>query len=216
MNTWSNVTFNVGIDPISKFPSIMMRGTNGVLTINFPLVSTQITTLTLKIGATTTYNSARPDVNINGHDRSYPSASSEPDSRSWTVGSYRGYNILWSWTLPSGDLVIGTNQLVITPVSGSSDLSPWLSAGWVFDAVELDGPAPPENPNPPLLVPNYSGNMLGLSWPTNAGWTLQQQTNSLSLGLNTNWNDVYGSSGMTSTNIPVDPAKSAVFYRLRQ
>ena len=91
-----------------------------------------------------------------------------------------------------------------------------MSAGWVFDAVELDGPAPPENPNPPLLVPNYSGNMLGLSWPTNAGWTLQQQTNSLSLGLNTNWNDVYGSSGMTSTNIPVDPAKSAVFYRLRQ
>ena len=215
MNTWSNVTYNVGIDPISKFPSIIMRGTNGLLAINFPLVASQITTLTLKIGATTTYNSARPDVKINGTDRGFPSASSEPNSRSWTVGSYRGYNIVWSWTLPAADLVIGTNQLTISPVSGSSDLSPWLSAGWVFDSVELDGPAPPINSNPPPLIMSNLGGLMSLSWPTNAGWTLQQQTNSLSIGLNTNWTDVYGSTGMTSTNFPVDRTKPTVFYRLR-
>src|SRR5215469_15832707 len=132
MGTWSNVTFNAGIDPISKFPSILMRGTNGVLTINFPLVATQITTLTLNIGATTTYNHARPAVTINGNALSTPAASSEPNSRSWTIGAYRGYNILWSFSLPSADLVAGTNQLIITAASGSSDLSPWLSAGWVF------------------------------------------------------------------------------------
>ena len=216
MNTWSNVTFNVGIDPLSKFPSIIMRGTNGVLNINFPLVASQITTLTLKIGATTTYNNARPDVKINGTDLGHPGASSEPNSRSWTIGAYRGYNILWSWTLPAADLVIGTNQLTITPVSGSSDLSPWLSAGWVFDSVELDGPAPPINTNAPPLIMSNIGGMMSLSWPTNAGWTLQAQTNSLSTGLNTNWTDVYGSSGMTSTNVPVDPTKPTVFYRLRQ
>jgi rhamnogalacturonan endolyase len=216
MNTWSNVTFNVGIDPISKFPSIIMRGTNGLLTINFPLVASQITTLTFKIGATTTYNSARPDVKINGTDLGHPGASSEPNSRSWTVGSYRGYNLIWSWTLPSSDLVIGTNQLIITPVSGSGDLSAWLSAGWVFDSVELDGPAPPVNTNPPPLITSYAGDTLNLSWPTNAGWTLQQQTNSLSTGLNTNWTDVYGSTGMTATNVPVDPTKPTVFYRLRK
>jgi rhamnogalacturonan endolyase len=216
MNTWSNVTFNVGIDPICKFPSILMRGTNGLLTINFPLVSSQITSLTFKIGATTTYNSARPDVKINGTDLGHPGASSEPNSRSWTVGSYRGYNLVWSWTLPSSDLVIGTNQLIITPVSGSGDLSAWLSAGWVFDSVELDGPATPVNTNPPPLITSYAGGILNLSWPTNAGWTLQQQTNSLSMGLNTNWTDVYGSTGMTSTNIPLDPTKPTVFFRLRK
>jgi rhamnogalacturonan endolyase len=216
MNTWSNVTFNVGIDPTSKFPSIIMRGTNGLLTINFPLVTSQITALTLKIGATTTYNSARPDVKINGTDLGHPGTSSEPNSRSWTIGAYRGYNIVWSWTLPAADLVTGTNQLTISPVSGSSDLSPWLSAGWVFDSVELDGPAPPINTNSPPLISNYAGGILSLSWPTNAGWTLQAQTNSLSTGLNTNWTDVYGSSGMTSTNFPVDPTKPTVFYRLRR
>ncbi len=215
MNTWSNVTYNVGIDPISKFPSIIMRGTNGLLTINFPLAASQITTLTLKIGATTTFNSARPDVKINGTDRGFPSASSEPNSRSWTVGSYRGYNIVWTYSLPSADLIVGTNQLVITPVSGSSDESPWLSAGGVCDAVELDGPSA-ININPPPLIVNNLGGIMGLSWPTNAGWTLQQQTNSLSIGLNTNWTDVYGSSGMTSTNVAIDPTKPSVFYRLRR
>jgi rhamnogalacturonan endolyase len=214
MNTWSNVTFNVGLDPMSKFPSILMRGTNGLLTINFPLDVSQITTLTLKIGATTTYNHARPAVTINGNALSTPAASSEPNSRSWTIGAYRGYNILWSWTLPAPDLVIGTNQLTITAASGSGDLSPWLSAGWVFDAVELDGPAF-VNTNPPPLIANYASGTLSLSWPTNAGWTLQAQTNSLAKGLNTNWTDVYGSTGMTSTNVPVDSTKPTVFYRLR-
>lgn len=216
MGTWSNVTFNAGIDPISKFPSIIMRGTNGVLTINFPLVSSQITTLTFKIGATTTEESARPAVSINGHSLTLPSASSEPNSRSWTVGSYRGYNILWNWSIPSGDLAVGTNKFVITVGSGSGDTEgPWLSAGWVFDAVELDGTAPSENLISPPLLQSYSSGLLSLAWPTNAGWTLQQQANPIATGLNTNWSDVYGSSGMTSTNIPINPTQPTVFYRLR-
>jgi hypothetical protein len=44
---------------------------------------------------------------------------------------------------------------------------------------------------------------------------LQQQTNSLSAGLGTNWVDVAGSAGITSTNIAINPAAPTVFYRLR-
>ena len=44
--------------------------------------------------------------------------------------------------------------------------------------------------------------------------TLQQQTNSLSTGLGTNWVNVAGSASITSTNITIDPAKPTVFYRL--
>jgi hypothetical protein len=53
-----------------------------------------------------------------------------------------------------------------------------------------------------------------LAWPTNAGWILQEQTNSLSTGLGTNWVDVPGSESITSTNIAVNPASPSVFYRL--
>jgi hypothetical protein len=40
------------------------------------------------------------------------------------------------------------------------------------------------------------------------------QTNDLSAGLGTNWINVPGSAGVNSTNITVDPAKPAVFFRL--
>jgi hypothetical protein len=65
---------------------------------------------------------------------------------------------------------------------------------------------------------NYSvsGNVMTLSWPADhTGWTLQMQTNNLSLGLGTNWVDVAGSTTINSTNITVDPAKPTVFYRLK-
>src|SRR6185437_623942 len=67
------------------------------------------------------------------------------------------------------------------------------------------------NTNPPVMGVAYSGGVLTLTWPTNAGWTLQMQTNGLA---STNWVDVPGSTSITSTNIIVDPAKGAVFYRL--
>jgi len=69
--------------------------------------------------------------------------------------------------------------------------------------------------NPTNLVFSISGRNLNLSWPTDhLGWTLQQQTNSLSSGLGTNWVTVPGSTGRTTTNIPMDSTKPAVFYRL--
>jgi hypothetical protein len=61
-----------------------------------------------------------------------------------------------------------------------------------------------------------SGTTLALSWPaTHLGWTLQAQTNSLSVGLGTNWVDVTGTASVTSTNMPIIPTNPTVFYRLR-
>ena len=73
----------------------------------------------------------------------------------------------------------------------------------------------PVNTSPPPIILSFSGGVLSLSWPTNAGWTLQTQTNSLSKGLGTNWVDVPGSTSITSTNITVNPALPTVFYRLK-
>lgn len=66
---------------------------------------------------------------------------------------------------------------------------------------------------PARLTNNLSGNILGLSWPAGQGWRLQAQTNSLSVGLRTNW--IYLTDGTaSSTNITVDITKPTVFYRL--
>ncbi|WP_282936110.1 polysaccharide lyase family protein [Paenibacillus sp. RC67] len=93
---------------------------------------------TLKIGITAAYNNGRPSVAINGTSLSVPSASTQPNSRSITIGTYRGNNTTFTWSIPATNFVAGTNTLTITPASGSSDLSSWLSAGWAYDCVELD------------------------------------------------------------------------------
>ena len=55
---------------------------------------------------------------------------------------------------------------------------------------------------------------LQLSWPANNGnWQLQYQTNSITTGLGTNWQNLPGA--ITNPFVaPIDPASGSVFYRL--
>ena len=59
------------------------------------------------------------------------------------------------------------------------------------------------------------GSSLQLSWPSDhIGWRLQNQTNSISVGLGTNWIDV---SGSTLTNFfvtQINPSVGLLFFRL--
>jgi rhamnogalacturonan endolyase len=140
MSPWNVTTFTAGVDDPSTFPAIQLRGKNSPTTIRFNLAPNQLTNLTFKIGITCAYNGGRPSVTINGQSTTDPPASNQPNSRSFTIGTYRGNNTLFTYTLPAGSLVVGMNTLTINPISGSTDLGTWLSAGWVYDAVELDGP----------------------------------------------------------------------------
>jgi autotransporter-associated beta strand protein len=72
-------------------------------------------------------------------------------------------------------------------------------------------------PGPIQFTATGGGTTLGLSWPTNMGWVLQSQTNATGIGIvpgSTNWFTVTGSASLTSTNLPIDPTKGSVFYRL--
>jgi autotransporter-associated beta strand protein len=75
-------------------------------------------------------------------------------------------------------------------------------------------------PNAPTNITfSISGSTLTISWPSNyLGWILQEQTNTLSAGLQTStnaWFDVSGTASVTSTNLPINPAIPTAFYRLR-
>ncbi len=64
---------------------------------------------------------------------------------------------------------------------------------------------------------NLNGGFINLSWPAvNLGWILQQQTNSLTVGLGTNWVDLSDTAAVTSTNIAINPKMPTTFYRLRK
>lgn len=65
--------------------------------------------------------------------------------------------------------------------------------------------------NPTNLLWRLSGGTMSLSWPADhLGWILQSKGNLLS----TNWVSVPGSSSVTATNLPVNPAQPVQFYRL--
>jgi uncharacterized protein with beta-barrel porin domain len=60
-----------------------------------------------------------------------------------------------------------------------------------------------------------SNNQLNLSWPADhTGWRLQVQSNSVSVGLRSNWVDVAGSTVTNNVSITISPANGAVFYRM--
>lgn len=141
MTPWGPITYTVGVDPLVAFPSAEFRLKNSPTTIKFNLAPNQVTDLTIRVGITCNYSGGRPTVNVNNvWNSSVPAAPSQPGTRTITVGTYRGNNNTFSWTIPASALVAGTNTLTITPVSGTSDIGPFLSASYVFDAVELDGP----------------------------------------------------------------------------
>ena len=61
-----------------------------------------------------------------------------------TRGAYRGYGEMYAWKIPAGTLKQGTNTLTLG-VYGSGDQA-FLSANYIIDAVELQGPAGPDSP----------------------------------------------------------------------
>jgi autotransporter-associated beta strand protein len=68
---------------------------------------------------------------------------------------------------------------------------------------------------PTNITSAFDGANLTLSWPADhIGWRLQSQTNSLSVGLDTNWADVTGSTTTNQVIIPVNSANGSVFFRM--
>jgi autotransporter-associated beta strand protein len=71
------------------------------------------------------------------------------------------------------------------------------------------------NTNPTNLTAVVNGGNLELSWPADhTGWHLQTQTNTLALGLSTNWVTIPNSQLNNHSTNAINPANSTVFYRL--
>ena len=65
-------------------------------------------------------------------------------------------------------------------------------------------------PNPTLTWTN-TGASLQFSWP--AGFKLQAQTNSVNVGIRTNWGD-YPGGGTSPITVPIVATQGTVFFRL--
>lgn len=139
MASWKPGDYTVGVSaPSTGFPAYQWKdaAVSGPQVIKFSLRRTQLVPLTLRVGITTAYAGGRPTVQVNGWSSALPAAPSEPSTRTLTIGSYRGNNKMYTFNIPASELVVGTNVLTLTPISGSSGAA-YLSPGFAYDAVDL-------------------------------------------------------------------------------
>lgn len=133
------------------------------------------------------------------------------------------FNVLGGINATSGSLQVANVGPVVAvgekfylfnqPVTGGSALS--ITGGgatWVNN-LEVDGSITVATVlAPPTLNVSQLGNNLQFSW-SGSGYKLQAQTNTLSVGLSSNWGD-YPGGGSSPVTVPKDSTKGAVFFRL--
>jgi rhamnogalacturonan endolyase len=91
MASWGPVTYTVGSSSDGEFPAYQFKEVNNPTTVQFTLTSSQIAARTVRIGITAAYAGGRPQITVNNWTSAAPSPSSQPDSRSLTIGTYRDY-----------------------------------------------------------------------------------------------------------------------------
>ena len=120
----------------------------------------------------------------------------------------------------SGTLTNGQSfQIFGSGGTGSfSGIAPAPGAGlaWSFAAATgILSVGSAVNTTPTNLTTVVSGGNLNVSWPPNQiGWQLQVQTNTLAVGLGTNWSAWLGSTATNQATVPINPANPGVFLRL--
>ncbi|MEU2425665.1 rhamnogalacturonan lyase B N-terminal domain-containing protein [Streptomyces sp. NPDC007851] len=140
-SSWTgNVVIGSGTET-SAFPCYLWKDVNTGIIVYFKLTAAQAAAAhTLRIGVTTAYANGRPQVVVNDTWTSaVPSPPTQPSTRSLTVGSYRGNNYTFSYSVPASAWLTDTsayNTLKIYVASGSGTTS-FLSAGTSIDAIDL-------------------------------------------------------------------------------
>jgi rhamnogalacturonan endolyase len=134
--SWGPTTYAIGA-PFNTFPAAQWKtAANSPTRVTFMLTPDQLAAHTIRIGITASYSNARPQIVVNNWSSSTPSASTQPNSRSLTVGTYRGNNTIFSYAVPSSAFVVGTNTLTINAASGTAGTG-YLSPGFAYDALDM-------------------------------------------------------------------------------
>jgi fibronectin-binding autotransporter adhesin len=92
--------------------------------------------------------------------------------------------------------------------------SPGPGLAWNTNTLTTDGTLRVVSTAPVPIAYIAAGN-LTLSWPTDhIGWRLQAQTNSISVGISSNWFDVPNSKGTNEMTFALDASVGCFFYRM--
>ncbi len=137
ISSWTPGTYTIGSSSASSFPCYQWKDVNGSQVVSFNLTAAQAAAAhTIRVGITCAYANARPDLTVNSWNSANPSASTQPSTRTLTVGTYRGNNTTYTFSVPASAFLTGANTLTIVPISGSGSTA-YLSAGYSIDCVDM-------------------------------------------------------------------------------
>ncbi|KAI3397195.1 hypothetical protein diail_11169 [Diaporthe ilicicola] len=138
--SWDVGNFTVGTTATSSFPSYIWQDVNNGRVVSFRLTADQLTQAhTIRIGITEAYLNGRPQISVNNWTSSIPGVTNQASTRSLTVGTYRGNNVVLEYNVPATawEASIDSWQtLTINVVTGSTG-SKYLSGGISIDCVEM-------------------------------------------------------------------------------
>ncbi len=119
-------------------------------------------------------------------------------------------------TLDSGNVTLASSAVGVEPITSASDLILGGAQAGNYTTTGATGAVTVTvNSSPANILFTTANSTLTLSWPLDhTGWTLQAQTNDLTVGISSNWVDVDGSTTTNQVAIPIDPNSPCVFYRL--
>lgn len=138
MGKWDAGTYVIGKSvPATGMQACQWKDVPGAdKKIQFELSAGQIADSTVRVGITCATGGARPVISVNSWKSPATKASGQPESRLMTVGSYRGNNTTYTFTVPASALKPGVNTLTLRPLSGS-DARGFLSPGYSLDCIEF-------------------------------------------------------------------------------
>jgi rhamnogalacturonan endolyase len=138
--SWKAGNYIVGTSQPSSFPGYIWKDINNGRLVYFRLTDAQIAKgAKIRIGVTEGQAGGRPTISVNSWSAALQADKGQGDTRSLTVGTYRGNNYVYEFNVPASAWVKSAREyqvLKISIVSGKTATG-YLSPGISVDALEM-------------------------------------------------------------------------------
>jgi rhamnogalacturonan endolyase len=138
--SWNPGNFIVGTSKANAFPGYMWKDINNGHLVYFRLNDAQLAkSFKIRIGVTEGQMGGRPTISVNAWNSPAPAQKLQGDTRSLTVGTYRGNNWIYEYVVPASAWVKSAREyqvLKINVITGKT-ASGFLSGGISIDAIDM-------------------------------------------------------------------------------
>lgn len=137
---WDAGNFIVGTSTAANFPGYIWKDINNNHLVYFRLTDAQLALgAKIRIGVTEGLAGGRPAITVNTWSAALQTDKGQGDTRSLTVGTYRGNNYIYEFSVPASAWINSAREyqiLTISVISGKTSTG-YLSPGISIDAIDM-------------------------------------------------------------------------------